>query len=240
MVKTWLVIPDLHYPYVDKLYVKLITAVIKKVRPYGIVQLGDAVDCFQISKYPKNPERLNSVFDDVIDYRLQMIEWHELCGGYYWQLEGNHENRLERFIWEKSPQINKLVRTIPELLDIGKITGTKWFPLRDWRACQIGDATLHHGVFYSQHVAAGNLARYPTKLLTGHVHRLQYVSNGERWSCVLGHGSDETLTSHNATPTGWQQAFGLLHNVNGVCEIEVVPVAGGKCTFRGEVLSGKK
>jgi predicted phosphodiesterase len=235
-MKTWLIVPDLHYPYHDKAYIRLITNVIKKIRPYGIVQLGDAIDCFQISKYPKDPERVNTVFDDILDYKYQMQEWAELCGGPYYQLEGNHEARLARFIWERAPAINKLVRTVAELLDLNSKLGHKWFPLSKWDGCRIGDAVLHHGVYYNKHVGVAGLDRYPTKFIGGHTHRLQIAYNNDRFHVTLGHGSDETLTSHNATPTGWTQAFGLLHEHRGITSIETIVVINGTCILHGELI----
>lgn len=239
-MKTWLVVPDLHVPYHCKLFVKLITAVICKVKPYGVVQLGDAVDCPQISKYPKDPERVNTVFDDIIEYKQIMDTWHSLSGGMFYQLEGNHEDRLRRFIWSNAPHISKMVRTVPDLLDINGAAGAKWFELSNWKSCSIGDVSLFHGTFYNKHVAVTNLERYPTKSISGHTHRVHVASNGQRWAVSLGHGSDETLTSHNPVPTGWQQAFGLLHDVNGIGHFETVLVDRGRCVLHGEVIDAKR
>lgn len=233
-MKTWLLIPDLHFPYQCKLYTRLMTRVITKVKPYGIIQLGDAVDCHQISKYPKDPERMNTVFDDLQDYKYQMDEWADLCRGPYWQLEGNHEARLAKFIWTKAPEINKMVRTIPELLGLRANLGLKWFPLSQWGACRVADTVLHHGVFYSKHVAVSGLDRYPHSFICGHTHRVQFASNGDRFHATLGHGSDEKLTAHNYTPTGWQQAFGLLHEIGGKAHLEIMLVKDGHAIIHGE------
>lgn len=216
---------------------KLITKVISKVKPYGIVQLGDAIDCFQISRYPKDPERVNTVFDDIQDYKYQLDAWLEMHRGPFYQLEGNHEARLSRFIWEHAPALNKMVRTIPELLGLNHKLGLKWFPISQWNACRIGDATLHHGVYYGRHLAVSGLDKYPTKFLCGHTHRAQIAYSGARFHATLGHGSDESMTAHNATPTGWTQAFGLLHDVNGICHLESFIVENGKCVLHGETIS---
>lgn len=235
-MKTWLIIPDLHFPYQDKAYTKLITKVIKIVKPYGIVQLGDAIDCFQISRYPKDPERVNTVFDDIQEYRFQLIEWSELCNGMYYQLEGNHEARLSKFIWEKAPALNKMVRTIPELLGFDSNPRLKWFPISRWNACKIADTTIHHGVYFGRHLAVSGLDKYPTKFVCGHTHRVQVAYSDTRFHATLGHGSDESLTSHNATPTGWSQAFGLLHDSNGVASLETILVDRGRCVLHGELI----
>lgn len=222
------------------------TNIIRQIRPDGVVQLGDAIDCPQISKYPLDPDRNNTVYDDIQDYGQQLNVWaRELRRGIFYQLEGNHEDRLRRYIWANASKINQLVKTIPELLGIeqrnkcGSID-FRWFPISRWDACKIGDTVLHHGHFFNKHVAISNLERYPKKFICGHTHRLQLVSNGDRFSASLGHGSNEALTSHNPTPTGWQQAFGLLHEIGGICHLEVVSVENGKCILHGEVIDAKK
>ncbi len=236
-IKTYLVVPDLHVPFHDIQYLKIIAKVIEQVKPHGLIQLGDALDFFQISKYLSDPSRKTDIVDDILTYKEILGEWEALLpqATTILQLEGNHESRLTRYIWANARDIHKAVRSVPEMLGFkGKL---KWFPLSDWKACRIGDCVLHHGHFFNQHVGVGNLTRYPTKLITGHTHRFQYVTNGERFSVTLGHGSNEEDTAHSPTPTGWQQAFALLHEIRGVTYLEPVLVVGGKAVLRGVVIS---
>ncbi len=248
-IAVWLVIPDLHFPYHDLKYVKVVTALIRilKVRHganfRGVIQLGDFGDFWQLSDYDRDPSRQANVLDDLLAYSAQLDLWEKELpeGASYYQLEGNHEDRLRRYIWRKAPDLLKLVKSFPEVLRFAERNkrghvAFKWFPLSDWRGCKIGDTVFHHGHFYNKHVAVGNLDRYPTKLVTGHTHRVQFASNGERWSASLGHGSNENDTSHNPVPANWQQAFGVFTSVNNVGSLEVVLVNDGVAAFRGEVL----
>jgi hypothetical protein len=171
---------------------------------------------------------------------LILDEWVDLCRGPFYQLEGNHEFRLSKFIWQHAPQINKLVRTIPDMLNLHKKLGLHWFGLSQWDACRIGDAILHHGIYFNKHVAVNGLDRYPAKFICGHTHRLQAAYSADRFHVTLGHGSDESLTAHNATPTGWTQSFGLLHEIRGVTSIETIVVKDGTCIIHGEYFNGKK
>lgn len=243
-LKNWVIIPDLHYPYHDPKFIKVISKVISLVKPSGgIVQLGDAIDFFQLSKFDKDPARKNTARDDLELYREQMLRWANLLpdGSCFRQLEGNHEHRLTRFIWGRSGEIAQMVQAVPEMLgikELNKISRIRyeWFPINNYRSCVIGDCLLHHGTFFNKHVAVTNLERYPNKFICGHTHRIQLAYNGDKWSCTLGHGSLEDDTSHIPAPTGWSQAFAILTETRGECSIEVISVKDGKCIFRGESL----
>jgi hypothetical protein len=247
-IKTWIIIPDTHVPFHDKAYIKIINHIITLLGKSltGIVQLGDAVDWFQISAYDKDPARKNTAYDDLMEYSAILNVWENMMppGSKFYQLEGNHEDRLRRFTWSKVPELNQMISTVPDMLFLKDRTKEgrvefKWFPLNRWDACQIGDVALHHGFYYDKHTSVNNLTRYRHKLITGHTHRVQYVSNGTVWAASLGHGAVAEKISHSPAPNDHQQAFGILTLVNGVGSMEVVLVNDGRCLFRGEALNAK-
>lgn len=230
-------IPDLHVPYHDVAFVALLDKVIKIIKPYGIVQLGDALDFWQISSYDKNPLRKQTIAEDAAIYGQIIAKWADMLpvDGVFHQLEGNHEDRLRRYVWKNARELAGLVQTVPEMIKLRE-TGVRtiWHPIAQWDSCKIGDAVCHHGHFFNMHAAAGNLIKYPKSLITGHTHRFQYVSNGTRFSATLGHGSNETETAHQPTPTGWQQAFGVLSVVGMKTHFEPVLVHNGECVLYGK------
>jgi hypothetical protein len=247
MIRTYVIVPDIHCSFHDIGYLKLISKIIRHLKTRnqiaGMVQLGDAIDFWQLSSYDKDPGRVKTVVDDALTYSAILDQWEDELpkGSEFNQLEGNHEDRLRRYVWRSAPAIAKLMPNMPTILKFderNKRGKVKWrfYPLANWRACQLGDVYLHHGHYFNQHVAMGNLAKYRVKLITGHTHRLQYVTDGTIWAASLGHGSNEVDTSHNPVPTGWQQALALLHIVNGVGHLEILTVTNGKCCFRGEYL----
>lgn len=204
-----------------------------------MVDLGDAIDCFQISKYPTDPNRKNSVYEDILEYKYQMDEWRDLCRGIFHQICGNHERRLENYIWTRSPEINGLVRSIPEMLGIRENDRTIfWHKYNDWKSCVIGNTVLFHGFLFNRHTPMATLDKYPGgyNYVFGHTHRWGLVSNGINWAANLGHGSDEVVTAHLPMPMGWQSGFGLLHEINGKCTIEMIEVNNGTCVLHGELI----
>lgn len=207
------------------------------------MQLGDAMDWFQLSRFDKDPSRKNTARDDLEMYREQMVKWAAMLpsGSEFRQLEGNHEARLTKYVWGRAGDLSQMVYVTADMLgikELNKCTSTKfsWHPISNYRSCIIGDCILHHGVFFDQNVAASNLKRYMQKIIQGHSHRLQLIYHGDLWSCSLGHGSQEEQTAHIPAPNGWRQAFAILTEIRGECSIEIVPVQDGKCIFRGREL----
>ena len=244
-LKTYLILSDLHYPYHCKLYVKLATKIIKELNVDGLVQLGDAIDAFQISTYSKDPGRRNLLADDIDEYKFQLNEWarHLKSGAQIHLLEGNHCYRLTRYIASNCRDLHGLVPDWKTLLQIdlrNKAGRHKWFwhPYTKWDSCKIGDCVLLHGFYYNQHCAATSLSKYRTNIIFGHTHRFQYVMDGQNYAISLGHGSDESETAHQPTPTGWEQVMALLHvDAHGKTSVDILRVKNGRTVVYGEQIS---
>lgn len=242
-MKQYLIVPDIHVPYHDPKFIAFITRLLAHLKKSGnlkgLAQLGDFVDFFQISTYPKDPSRRNTITDDMADYTTIMNEWASYLprGGEYLQLEGNHEARLQRYISQNARDIYELVTSVGSYLKSrykGQAT-FHWHPYKRWNSCSIGDVTLLHGFYYNQHTAATNLAKYKTSVICGHTHRVQMISDGVHYSATLGHGSDEKETAHSPTPTSWQQACGVLTvDSKGKTALEIILVNGGKGVYGGK------
>lgn len=241
-MKTYLIVPDLHIPYHCPKFLKLTYKLLKDIRFNGIVQLGDALDFWQLSTYDKDPARKNTILDDITEWNEILTKWSSLLprNSEIHLLEGNHCARLQRYISRHARDLHEIVRPMPELLNLKPRTESggvifKWHPYSKWNSCQIGDCTLLHGFFFNQHVAATNLARYRRNVICGHTHRVQAVSDGVHYSVSLGHGSDEHLTAHQPTPTGWTQSLGILTlKDDETTSLEIIIVKDGKGVVRGK------
>lgn len=241
-MKTFLVVPDLHVPFHCPKYLKVIFKILKTHSFNGIVQLGDALDFWQLSTYDKDPSRRNTIGDDIDEWNKILTQWASLLprGGEIHLLEGNHCYRLSRYISKHAKDLYEIVKPLPELLHLkerneaGHVKFT-WHKYTKWDSCKLGDCTLLHGFFFNQHVAHTNLLKYKTNVICGHTHRLQFVTDGMHYSLTLGHGSDERLTAHQPTPTGWTQAMALLTVLNtGKTHVEIITVKDGQFFLRGK------
>jgi UDP-2,3-diacylglucosamine pyrophosphatase LpxH len=243
-MKSYLIVPDIHVPFHCPKAVKLITKLIEKLNPDGLVQLGDALDAFQISTYSKDPGRRNLLAEDIEDYKQILNEWS--CklkrGAEIHLLEGNHEHRLSRYIASSCRDLHGLVPDWPTLLglDIRNKLGKHkwvWHKYNKWNSCKLGDVVLMHGFYYNQHAAATALAKYKTSVIFGHTHRVAYVTDGHHYAAMLGHISNEVETAHQPTPTGWQQSVGILRiDRCGKSHLEIILIHDGRAVVHGEVI----
>ena len=242
LVKSFLILPDLHLPYQCERYLKLIIKILKQEKFSGIVQLGDALDFWQLSTYDKDPSRKNTILDDVTEWNKVLSEWCRYLprGAEIHLLEGNHCYRLQRYISRNARELHEIVKPLPDLLNLKERNASghvkfKWHPYAKWNSCKIGDCVLMHGFYFNQHVAMTNLSKYKVSTICGHTHRVQYVTDGDHFSATLGHGSNEELTAHQPTPTGWQQSMGVLTvDDNGKSSLEIILVKDGEGVFRGK------
>ena len=238
-MKQFIVVPDIHCPFHDPSYVKTVTNLIKCIKRSGtlggIVQLADFVDFWQISSYPKDPTRRDTITEDMETYLSIANEWGALLpeDAVYHQIEGNHEHRLSRFIASHAAPIHQLVSSVEQYLKRGwrAKAKLKWHDYKNWQSCKLGDCYLMHGFYFNQHVAMTHLTKYKRSTIFGHTHRLQFVSDGEHFSATLGHGSNENLTAHQPTPTHWTQAIGVLTVDRGKASLQVVSVDNGRAWY---------
>lgn len=240
------IIPDIHVPFHDEAFVNVCTKVIKMIQPASVVQLGDALDWWQISDYDKDPTRKNNIAKDVELYMDILEQWFDAMpvNSTFHQLEGNHEDRLRRFVWRKARELHSIVPDLPSLMEIDswKTTyGVKgvWHPMHQYDSCQIGDVILHHGSYFSKHVAAKNLEVFKKKNISGHTHRVQEFHDATNWSVSLGHGALEEAIRHRPTPNEHKQTFGILTVANGQGFLDRANfLAPGVAMIRGQVIKG--
>lgn len=238
--------PDRHFPFECKRFSNIALSVVRLLKPDGYIDLGDAHDFFQLSEYDSDPRRANRIEDDIALYSafIDQVEAALPKGSVFHQLEGNHEDRLRRYTWRRAPAAVGLVSSVPKELGFkdrnarGRVKFI-WHPINDWESLKLGDTVVHHGHYFNKHTAVNNLERYRgVNLIHGHTHRVQYAHNGDHWCATLGHGSDESMTSHQPTPNDWQQAFAVLTVLKGKGSIEIFTVTDGCVNFRGKLIKG--
>ncbi len=244
MNATALVLSDLHYPYHSEEYISIATKLIKILKPDHVCQIGDALDAGGISSYIQDPSSDNTFKKEIDLYNKQLDIWQKSMkkGSTFHQLEGNHSQRLGRFIAKNCREIHDIVKTVPELLRLKERSkeGVKfiWHPLKIWNSCRLGDVYIHHGQYFDKNLATSNLDRYGVKFIQGHSHRFAMASNGKIWSVSLGHGSVSSKTAHISAPNSWQQAMGVITIINGKGHFEPILVNDGLACFRGKVIRG--
>lgn len=170
----WLVLCDTHIPYHD---VKTITAAVTEAKSRGVAGVllnGDIIDCGAVSHHAKDiaAER----FGDEIRAGEQFIAWlrAQLPKSRIIYKEGNHENRLPRYICCQAPELISLhALQLSVLLNLENY-GVEW--VADKRPVMLGRLPVLHGHEFGGGSGGVNPARWlflraTSTALCGHFHR---------------------------------------------------------------------
>lgn len=135
-----LVFGDSHIRFHDERALAIVEALIIREKPDKIVHVGDLIDAGMISqKFAIDPSRLETLQDDIDLARIKLAQWAALApNAERWLLEGNHEQRLTRLIWNLEGAARELPRlrifqknmSWPVLLGLDEI-GWKWVDYDD-------------------------------------------------------------------------------------------------------------
>ncbi|MEE8598226.1 MAG: metallophosphoesterase, partial [Dehalococcoidales bacterium] len=168
------VLPDIHVPYQDTAALAVAMDIVKYVQPDQIVQVGDIIDFYPVSKYPKDPRRghgteLQRELDETKKLIDKLAEYAPvtIC-------KGNHEERLSKYLRDKAPGLLGLRHlTVQEQLGIdGK--RVKYVDFMHLGALFVmhGDRVTRSGSSYSARTAQTNVDKLNMSVMHGHIHRL--------------------------------------------------------------------
>lgn len=120
-MKTTLILPDIQYPYHDDLMLKKLIRVTKDVQPDAILQIGDAIDFPQVSRWSKGTagEYALTLQEHIDGFKNVLSNLRDCVPGadITW-LEGNHDLRIKDFISQYAPPLKSL-----RALDIENLFG---------------------------------------------------------------------------------------------------------------------
>jgi hypothetical protein len=234
-------IPDLHAPYHDEAAYELVIRTIGKLKPNTIVVIGDFADCFSISSFPKSPERRNSLKWEVEETAKCLRRLEGLSDDRHF-CEGNHEERLERYLCQRAPELYGLV-TMRDLLGTDK-HGWSWVPYRSW--VTIGKTTFgHEFAHFGKYCMQQSLASFGHSVVFGHSHRggthYEGTIDGERrYAMNIGWLGDPAKADymHRAQTRAWQQGIGVVdQDEHGNSWAQFVPIVAGRMMIGGELFS---
>jgi hypothetical protein len=211
---------DTHMGYEDQAALDIVFGIIKDVRPSLLIHGGDLCDCYSISSFDKNPDRLNSLQDEIDRARAHLHQAAQLApDAERVMLEGNHEDRLRRVIWSLPGTASELSRlrafkqamTWPNLLGLDEI-GWDFVPShRQPLVGRLSKIALKHGELVrkdSAMTARAEYGKYTMSGISGHTHRLgkfyqRDLRDGHVW---LEGGCTCRITDVEYTPhPNWQQ-----------------------------------
>jgi predicted phosphodiesterase len=214
-----LVIGDIHIPYQDDKAIKCVLDYSRKYKPDRIIINGDLIDFYTLSVFDKCPERKDSLQDEIDKTKVFLNKLRRGYKGEIVYLQGNHENRLQRFLWNNPVLVSVNALSTENLFELKKnnikevkVNGDYWSA--ESGEYQIGDLTIQHGdgrlngAKYSQNpgYAAFNTLKMKggNNVVMGHTHRLAMLYNRVGDKSIVG---VEGGCLCQTTRGNWQQGF---------------------------------
>ncbi len=236
-----LVCPDAHHPYVDRRAWDCFLGAAEVLRPDVLVIIGDFADMYAISSHPKHPARKVSFSQEIEATQAALAELQRLAIPRVAYCEGNHEQRLERYITANCPELFGTVAGMRDLLQIDKRRGWEWHPYKTF--VRIGHMSFTHDVGRAGvNALRQTLIDFGDNIAFGHTHRLGTayagtVDGGTHVGLNVGWLGDVTAVDYRhqfMVKREWQHGFGLIdQDADGVSWCQAVPIINGVCSVDG-------
>jgi predicted phosphodiesterase len=234
--------PDTHCKYEDKKAVSLMHRIIDVVQPDEIDIMGDFMDCYSVSQHDKDPSRRDT-FDDELEYgnqELDKIQKHRTRVTY---LFGNHENRVDRFLMQRAPELYSIVK-LSKLL---RLQERGWKVVPYGQDTRVGHVYLTHDVGHAGATAhTRSRAAYEANVVIGHTHRCAWEVVGNhrgkpRLGAMVGWLGDVRKIDymHRAKAAAWSLGFGILDNdkTHNIQSVQVIPIVNYGAFVDGKRIS---
>ncbi|MGA9855314.1 MAG: hypothetical protein WBR29_08580 [Gammaproteobacteria bacterium] len=219
-----------------------------KLKPWAIINNGDAIDGASISRWPVGSftemSGRPSVYSEIGEASARLAEYEQLPSVKFrvWNM-GNHDSRFE----------SRLAEKVPEFAGVDGFTLKEHFPewLPAWRTDMIAsdgnrEVVIQHRFKGGMHAGQNNVLWSGTNYVTGHDHMLKAYSitnvHGLHWGIHAGTMApiDSKLFLHYTEdrPVNWQEGFSILWFRNGrfVGPELVHCTPDGRAIFRGDIL----
>ena len=151
-----LLLNDIHIPYHDLQTLKTAIDYGKDAKITGIILNGDIVDFYPLSRFNKDPHR--SFKDELETTKSFLRQLRNIfpSAEIYFKI-GNHEDRLEKYLNSKTPELLKLdCLEIENLLEFGALRIRK---VQSNQVMVAGKLHIIHGHEYFSGLGAVNIAR---------------------------------------------------------------------------------
>jgi len=239
-----LFIPDCHFPFHDPRAWRCMVSVAESFKPDEVVYLGDFWDCYSVSDYTKNPEQNFQLLESELGAgreALREIEKKTKAKSFVF-LEGNHENRIERYVHTYASKLGGLVKT-NEILKIPK--GYKYYPYGMKNHHRMGKLIATHGSLCGKHPACAMVTKYGHSIIFGHTHKIQEFqirnASGQTFRGInIGWlGDVDRAAEYIKNITDWCHGFAIAYfKPNGEFFLQIIPIINYECVFNESLFTG--
>lgn len=225
------ILHDAHVPFHDLSAIHAAIETIHFLKPDNLIILGDWYDCYQISKFTKNPTRAME-FQADLDAGAELLS---AAGRHVRNKKfqsGNHEDRIRKWSWDH-PETASLKALAPtELFKLDEL-GFEYYPY-DTPVPFSPFFTLTHGNIvrkFAGYTAKAMLEMYNTSGYSGHTHRagmFHRTTPGLGKQTWAEGGCLCNLEPEYLHVADWQQGFGLIYSEGSRHYVHLVPVTDGQ------------
>lgn len=241
-MKKILFVPDTHVPYEDKSAWALLLKAGREFKPDIVVILGDFADFYAVSDHDKNPNRTRLLDVEIAEVNMRLTDLDRLNASQRFYVKGNHEDRLERYLMRRAPELFNMVR-IRELFKLDE---------RGWRCVEYKDhLTLGKLNITHDTGSAGkdahmkSLNDFQDNVIIGHTHRIGYTIVGNakgkpHVGAMLGWLGDFKQVDYMhriKAARDWAHGFGIGHmEPSGVVHVQPVPIIKNSVVLNGKLI----
>lgn len=229
-------IGDVHIPYEDRTAIECAFSIIRSIQPDNVVLIGDIIDFYTVSKYAKDPTRINTLQEEIDQTYQFLSEVRDVAPkARIIYMEGNHEDRLNRFLMTKAPELYCL-----RFMQVARLLRLNDFKMEYNDGHEvIGDTTFTHGHIVRKHSAysARAMAEEYGTVLFGHTHRLgmHHKRDGRGDMIAIENGClCELDPGYVKGIADWQQGFTVITYIDDHSAYEQVRIYNGQAIFRGK------
>lgn len=213
MIKKILILPDVHLGIKPPKPYLVAKEFAKWYKPDEIVLLGDFMSIDALSGYDLSKKRKieGQRYEKELDVaQIEIDELLKICKNIVW-LEGNHEDRVERYL-DDHPELEGMLE-IPHRLKLNKC-GIQW--IKYGHEVKRSKLVLSHGIYYNASFAKKTALEYGCCIAVGHTHRFQvytYFPKKQKYPFVcygLGTLGDVDPEYAKGKPTGHLNQFAIV------------------------------
>lgn len=237
-----LVSNDYHAPYHDEQALAILLKFIEWYKPDYHIYAGDIFDFYQLSDFNKNPKFKANLQSDLnlgraIIQEQQKASPNTKCIF----IPGNHEERLQRFLWKKADVLD---------LDCLELSSVLGLPELGIRCCTADEGLILNGKFmvyhgsivrkYSGWTAKAEYEKNGCCGMSGHCHRggdHRRSNRGGKWGWWENYCLCQLNPEYIKHPD-WQQGFRTItfyNNKTHPFHVTDVPIIGGVAYYGDHV-----
>ncbi len=236
-MKRTVVAGDAQYPFQYQTGIRLLKKFIETNKPDHVILNGDWADFYKISSFDKDPTRLETLQDEINIIRRFFRALRRLGNFKITWVQGNHEDRLRRYLWKVSPELASL-----DCLKFDKLMGLKEFKIRYVEdGVWVGKIYVTHGSIVRKHSGYSAKAEFEKNGCSGisnHTHRdgkYTVRTRGGNFAWWENFCMCQLDAEYIKGIANWTQGFSVITQSGGQERVEQIAIINGKYIYGGKL-----